>query len=215
MMDRQEINKTLALSWKTAWAKPAFRQKTIVGSALLLCILTSFPKFFAFIELRSGIVLNDWVLARIPAIDLSIPIFVIIWSTALLLIYHLLKSPLLFLQFLLSFLLLCISRIISISVFPLDPPIGLIELKDPISSIFYGGTNVFIKKDLFYSGHTATQFLMFLTLIGKKEKIITGITTLFISILVLIQHIHYTIDVIAAYFFTYAIYLAGKKIAAG
>ena len=214
-MNQQDKNKQLALIWKQAWSRQTFKLKIVIGTLLLLIILSSFPKFFAIIELRKGMQMNDWILDRIPAYDVSIPIFIIIWSTAAFLIYKLIQSPTLYVQFLLSFLILCITRVMSISIVSLEPPIGLIELQDPLSSIFYGGTNVFIKKDLFYSGHTATQFLMFLSLKGKTEKIITGITTILISILVLVQHVHYTIDVVAAYFFTYAVYLIGKKIAAG
>jgi hypothetical protein len=211
-MNQQDKNKQLALLWKEAWSRQTFKLKIIIGTLLLLIILSSFPKFFAIIELRKGMQMNDWILARMPAYDVSIPIFIIIWSTAAFLIYKLIQSPILYLQFLMSFLILCITRVISISIFSLEPPIGLIELQDPLSSIFYGGTNVFIKKDLFYSGHTATQFLIFLSLKGKIEKIITGITTILISVLVLIQHIHYTVDVVAAYFFTYFVYILGKRI---
>jgi membrane-associated phospholipid phosphatase len=34
-----------------------------------------------------------------------------------------------------------------------------------------------------------------------------------VGILVLIQHIHYSVDVIAAFIFTYFIYLGAKKVA--
>lgn len=212
-MQQQEKNKALALKWKNAWAINQFRTKTIIGSILLSIVLVSFPRFFALIEMRKGIVLQDYLLEQIPSADLSIPIFIIIWGTALLLLNRLIKDPAIFLQFLLSFLVLCISRIISIWLVQLDPPIGLIPLNDPVTSIFYGGKNVFIQKDLFYSGHTATQFLMFLTLKKRNEKIITGITTLLIAILVLIQHVHYTIDVLAAFPLTLLVYFVGKKIA--
>jgi len=212
-MQHQEKNKALALQWKNAWAIKHFRNKTIKGSILLSIVLVSFPRFFALIELRKGIVLQDYFLEQIPSADLSIPIFIIIWGTALLLLNRLIKDPAIFLQFLISFLILCITRIISIWLVQLDPPIGLIPLNDPVTSIFYGGKNVFIQKDLFYSGHTATQFLMFLTLKKRHEKIITGITTLLIAILVLIQHVHYTIDVLAAFPLTLLVYFVGKKIA--
>ena len=102
---------------------------------------------------------------------------------------------------------------ISITLLPLEPPVGLIPLKDPISSIFYGGTQVFIKKDLFYSGHTSIQFLIFLSLKKRTEKIVSLLATISIACFVLIQHVHYTIDVIAAIAFTYLIYRIGKWIA--
>ncbi len=212
-MQQHEENKFIALRWRKAWESNSFKIKAILGSISLALILVSFPRFFAVIELRKGIYLNDILLNNIPAVDFSIPIFIIIWSTALLLINRILKSPDLFLQFLLSFLLLSISRIITISLFSLEPPNGLIAIKDPISSIFYGGKEVFIRKDLFYSGHTATQILMFLSFNKKSDKIITGLSSILIAVMVLFQHVHYTIDVIAAIPFAYVVYLLGKKIA--
>lgn len=212
-MQLDENKKSLALKWRNAWAIHSFKIKTIIASVLLSLILISFPRFFAIIELRKGIYLEDAVLKFLPSINFSIPIFIIIWSTALLLINRMLKSPDLFLQFLISFLLLSITRIITISLFPLEAPSGLIAIKDPISSLFYGGKEVFITKDLFYSGHTATQFLMFLSFSKKSDKIITGISSVLIALLVLFQHVHYTIDVLASFPFAYFVYLLGKKIA--
>ena len=211
-MQQKEKNRLLALEWKKAWANSSFKIKTVVGSFLLLLVLISFPKFFATIELRNGIVLSDFLLEQLPSFDLSIPIFLLIWSTAILLIRRIIQSPTLFLQFLISFLLLCILRILTISSIPLNAPIGLIPLKDPISSLFYGGKEIFITKDLFFSGHTATQFLMFLSFQKKGDRIITGITSIAIALMVLIQHIHYTIDVIAAFPLSYIVFLLGKKI---
>jgi hypothetical protein len=101
---------------------------------------------------------------------------------------------------------------ISIIVLPLNPPNELIELIDPISNSFYGSK--FITKDLFYSGHTATQFLMFLCLQKRGDKLVTFISTIAIGVLVLVQHVHYTIDVVAAPFFTYLVFIITKKIIA-
>lgn len=211
-MQQREKNQLLSIEWKNAWGNRLFKIKSIIGSICLLFILVSFPRFFAIIELRNGTVLNDYFLTKLPTSDLSIPIFIIIWSTAFLLIRRIIQSPSLFLQFLLSFLFLCIVRIVTISFFSLNAPIGLIPLKDPISSMFYGGKEIFITKDLFFSGHTSTQFLMFLCLRKKMDKYITGLTGIAIAVMVLIQHIHYTIDVIAAFPITYLIYMMGKKI---
>ena len=94
---------------------------------------------------------------------------------------------------------------------PLNPPQGLIPLIDPLSNIFYGGS--FITKDLFYSGHTATQFLMFLCLKKRTDKILTAISTISVAILVLMQHVHYSIDIIAAPLFAYICFIAGRSIA--
>ena len=103
-----------------------------------------------------------------------------------------------------------LSRVITIGLIPLEAPKNLITLIDPISSHFYKVP--FITKDLFYSGHTATMFLMFLCLQGRVEKAIALFATLCMGILVLIQHIHYTIDVVTAPFFAWLIYILAQRI---
>ena len=215
MEDQQTAaNRATARAWKSAWSNKNYRVKTIIGTVLFLSILVLLPFFFSIIELRQGSLLNDRLLHVLPAIDVSIPTFIIIWSMVILLLYRCTRDPALFILFLWAFILLSLSRMLTISLFPLEPPVGLIPLKDPLSSIFYGGTEVFIKKDLFYSGHTSIQFLIFLCLKKKSDKIISLLATAAIGTLVLIQHVHYTIDVAAAIIFTYFIYRLGKWVSA-
>jgi membrane-associated phospholipid phosphatase len=204
---------TKPISWLEAWQEPRFRNKTIIALLLVAIILLSLPAFFAFIEKREGIVLQDYVLDAIPAIDVSIPTFVIIWSVVVLVFYRIYQNPRLFLLIAYGFILMCLARILTISLLPLNPPAGIITLKDPIANIAYGGNGIFITKDLFYSGHTGNMFLFFLCLEAKWDKIIALTASLLIGFLVLIQHIHYSIDVIAAFIFTYFLYLGAKKLA--
>ncbi len=213
MQSQEQRNQTIALAWRKAWADPKYRVKIIVATILLLIILMSFPYFFSFIEKRDGIQFNDRLLRIIPPIDVSGLTFILIWSMNLFICFRSAQNPDMFLVMLSSIVILCISRMITITLIPLNPPIGLIPLKDPISSLFYGGSEVFITKDLFYSGHTSTQFLIFLCLKKRNDKIIAFIATIIVGMLVLIQHVHYTIDVLAAFVFTYVVYLLGKKVA--
>ena len=197
-------------NWQFAWQQKYFKQQIIIGFIILLIVLAFFPFFFNYIEKREGTLLNDFVLDFIPSYNLSIAIFTTIWSMGLLLVIRCVQQPKILLLFLWGFILLSISRFISISLLPLQPPNGLIELKDPLSNSFYG--TKFITKDLFYSGHTATQYLMFLCLQKKWDKIITLASTLAIGIMVLIQHVHYTIDVVFALPITYMVFILTKKI---
>ncbi len=213
MEEKDLRNKAVALAWRKAWTNKAFRLKTVVGSVVLIGVLISFPFFFALIEQRQGTQFNDRLLQFIPAIDVSGITFVVIWSMSLFLWIRCAQKPYIFLVTLCSFVILCFTRMITISLFPLNPPEGLIPLRDPISSLFYGGPEVFITKDLFYSGHTATQFLIFLCLRKRNDKMIALLCTLTVAALVLIQHVHYTIDVLGAFVITYFVYLLGKKIA--
>jgi hypothetical protein len=203
---------TKNISWLEAWQLRSFRNKTILALAFVVIILLALPSFFAFIEKREGMVLQDFVLERLPAIDVSIPTFIIIWSVVLLVFYRIYQNPNIFLVIAYGFILMCIARVLTISILPLNPPPGLITLKDPIANIVYGGNGIFITKDLFYSGHTGNMFLFFLCLEAKWDKIIALAASFMVGILVLIQHIHYSVDVIAAFIFTYFIYLGAKKV---
>ena len=204
---------TKTISWSDAWQELRFRNKTIIALLLVTIILILLPTFFAFIEKREGMVLQDFVLDAIPAIDVSIPTFVVIWSVVLLVFYRIYQNPRLFLVIAYGFILMCILRVLTISLLPLNPPVGIIALKDPIANIAYGGNGIFITKDLFYSGHTGNMFLFFLCLQRKWDKIIALAASFIVGILVLVQHIHYSIDVFAAFIFTYFIYLGAKKLA--
>lgn len=202
----QGDKKSIALIWRGAWQDKRFKTITIVGGVLLLAILVSFPFFFNYIEARKGIVLNDWVLARLPSFDVSLPTFIIIWSMTVLLWIRCIQDPTIFIIFLVGFILLSLSRMVTITLIPLDPPQGLIPLKDPLSSIFYGGMDVFIEKDLFYSGHTSIQVLMFFTFKKRIDKILALLSSIAIGSCVLVQHVHYTVDVVGAVIFSYLIY---------
>jgi hypothetical protein len=68
-------------------------------------------------------------------------------------------------------------------------------------------TNAFFGGDLFFSGHTGTPFL--LALIFWREtrlRYIFFLWSLYFAIIVLLGHLHYTIDVASAFFITYTIY---------
>lgn len=202
---------TLAGRWALAWQMPVFRQKLLLAVGILLSLTPVFPLFYQYIEKREGWVYNDIVLQVLPSIDLSIPIFVITWGMALFTLVRVIKHPSLLLGVLYGIIVVNISRFISISLVPLNPPHGLIDIWDPITDMFYGES--FVSKDLFYSGHTATQFLFFLFLPKRSDKALALCTTILMGILVLVQHVHYTIDVVFAPAFTYLCYLVAKKLA--
>ncbi len=65
--------------------------------------------------------------------------------------------------------------------------------------------------DLFFSGHTGLPFLM--TLVFWKNKLLRYIflaTSIFFAVVVLLTHLHYSIDVMAAFFITFTIYHIAK-----
>ena len=79
-------------------------------------------------------------------------------------------------------------------------PSQIVIHSDILSKFSFGG-------DLFFSGHTGMPFLM--ALIFWKNKIIRNIFLCFsigFAVTVLLAHLHYTIDVMSAFFITYSIF---------
>jgi hypothetical protein len=89
---------------------------------------------------------------------------------------------------------------------PFNPPLKMIPLADPFVQFF--GSGAVLTKDLFFSGHTATLFILFLTAASKKTKYFFLTGTIIAALLLLLQHVHYTVDVLSAPFFTYGCYRA-------
>jgi hypothetical protein len=188
--------------WKNAWGSRRFRIQWLSALAVLLCIALIIPHFFNYIQQRDGKVLHDPLLNLIPPHDLSIFTFSFIYGSILISIIVLAFSPQLLLIFLQAYCLTTILRMISIFLFPLNNPEGLIVLRDPfVNMIGYDGR--VITKDLFFSGHVSTLFLLFLVVPNKTMRIVLLIVTIIVATLILVQHVHYTIDVVLAPVFSW------------
>jgi hypothetical protein len=196
--------------WENAFLEREFKRKFIFGMLAFITMLPVFPIFYQYIEKRNGFIPNDLLVEFIPAIDVSVPIFSITWLMASMVIVRALQQPSIFITFLYGFLLLNISRFISIAIIPFNPPQDFIPITDSISNFFYGERPV--TKDLFYSGHTATQFLIFLCMKRRSDRYIAFAATVVMGILVLVQHVHFTIDVLCAPLFAYVCYNLSVKV---
>lgn len=206
---RQE--ELLEKTWIKAWASANYKKKFLIAVILFTAVLLYYPFFFASIQQRlTSTTLNDPILNILPSLNMSAYIFSLIYSTVGLAIWKFVQSPYLFLLFLWSCLFFSLSRIITITLVPLNPPIGLVPLADPVLIAFYGHSQ--ITKDLFYSGHTGSVFLIYLILRKKWEKLFALVATLLVGLLLLLQHIHYTIDVLFAPLFVYVIFILAKKV---
>lgn len=176
----------------------------IVTILILPLALFLFSKFLLYIEARDGVVLNDPLFNYFNAIDVNSFIFILIYSSIIGGFIHLLNYPKFLVIGLQSYILLILFRTVSMFLVPLNPPIGTIDLQDPL--VFIIGTGTKITKDLFFSGHTSTLFLIFLCARNKRLKILFLILTIAVAVLIILQKVHYTIDVLVAPFYSYAAY---------
>lgn len=201
---------TLVDRWATAWDEPVFKRKFLIGMSIFISLMPIFPVFYQYIEQRNGFPLQDAVLEALPAYDVSIAIFIVTWFTACLCITRAVQNPSIFITFMYGFIILNFARFISISLVPFNPPANLIAISDPISNLFYGER--FVTKDLFFSGHTSTMFLIYLCLRKPTDKTLALTSTLLMAVFVLIQHVHFTVDVLFAPVFTYMCYVLAVQI---
>lgn len=205
--------KSLILSatnaWRFALQGKSFRIQMIITLAVLLGCGWVAPRLFRFIQNREGIVIPDALLDALPALDLSIPIFVILYTLVVAGIMALLFYPAHLLQALEAYTLLTILRFITLYTVALEPPADLVPLSDPFVNFFF--YQEIVTKDLFFSGHTSILILLGLCIPVRWLKPVLFLGATSIGLMVLIQHVHYTIDVLAAPLFAGLSFFIVKK----
>jgi|SRR6185437_3322436 len=198
-------------SWQNAWANKVFRRSLILAITLIVIagVTTSF--FFNYMEdSKLGVHLNDWVLKNLPAIDVSAFIVTLVTCAMAYMTIRCGTNPNMFLTLMWAYVFQLTFRIVTISATRFYAPPELIVLKDPFGSVLYHSR--FITRDLFFSGHTAFIFMFFLCLPKKREKIVMLIAALTLGCLLLVQHVHYTVDVIMAPPFAFACFWLAKRV---
>ncbi len=197
-------------NWGSAWNNKSFRTTIILECLALILLLFSTVTFYRWLEVqKEGVILDDVFLRFIPALDVSMPIAILEASVFILCILRSVTNPNLAITILFALALQFSFRLVTIDLTRFLPPPGLVELKDPFGSMAFHSR--YITRDLFYSGHTSSQFIFYLCARKKYDRYYMLFTTITIGIMVLIQHVHYTIDVVSAPFFAFACYFISVK----
>ena len=189
------------MNWKEFLTDNKKQKELIVSIPFLAAILIIFPQFLQFVEARSGVVFTDSLLALFNPIDLTWLTFGLIYLSIVVSLFSLAKKPDRLLFGFQCYGLMVFFRLIVMCLLPLEPPAKLLPLNDPFVQLL--GTGEILTKDLFFSGHTATLFLLFLIIEKRVFKIILLTSTIIVGITVLLQHVHYTVDVAVAPFVAY------------
>lgn len=202
MMQSQEGFKNI---WKSKLSHSHFRARFLYTLLVLFLVLRIFTWFVVQNESREGVILDDPVFKLFTAVDLNIPIFALIYLSLVFGLISLSFRPEWLLVALQTYCLMVIFRMVMMYVTPLDVPEGTIDLEDPL--VFLIGTGgLKLTKDLFFSGHTATLFILFLTAQNKKLKYVFLICTILVGLFVILQKVHFTVDVLVAPFVSYVSY---------
>jgi len=180
---------------------------SLLGSFLLLSV-SLVVNFYAgnYATESASSSVTDLILDHLPIYEVD---EIFIYGAMLMWIF--LTLALLFKPYRAPFTLYCVSlfvliRAAFISLTHLGPPSNHIVLTQIswFDKLSFGG-------DLFFSGHTGLPFL--LALIFWDQKIFRYIflsASVIFACVVLMGHLHYSIDVFAAYFITYSIFHIGQ-----
>lgn len=195
--------------WKTYLNNPVSRVEFTITILLLVITVFSFSRYLLFNEARHGAVLDDPLLKHFNAIDLNPVLFFAIYSSLIIGLVSFSFTPNRLLLAFQTYTLMVLFRMTAMYLVPLDPPPGCIDLDDPV--VFILGTGQKIIKDLFFSGHTSTAFMLFQIARNKFLKGYFLIATITVGSCVILQKAHYTIDVFAGLVFSYASYQLVKS----
>ncbi len=137
-------------------------------------------------------------------INWSLPIFAILYAAVIQTVVSSANKPEVFVLGATTYCAVNILRVATMYVVTLEPPVGMILLADPISSILYPDTG--FAKDLFFSGHISTIMIMILVEKNLIAKILKIIGAILMALFLAWQHVHYTIDLVAAPIITYWVF---------
>jgi len=187
--------------WGVKLSDKNFRLRFIFSVLIQIIVLYALAKFLPFNEQRAGFSFNDPFLNLFHPIELTWITFAMIYGALIVGLYILSFEPEKFVIAFQAYSLTAFFRLVTIFFLPLKAPQTIIPLTDPFIEFFGGGETLF--NDLFFSGHTSTMFLLYLTGTSIKSRRVFLILTLLVGLSVLMQHVHYTIDVLAAPFFAF------------
>lgn len=193
---------TIFKSHKDIWFKRSFLLS--ISVSLFLFITSAVANFYAavYATARASSPVADLILSNIPVFDVGwffvYSIFVLVFFITLLCFINPKRLPfVLYSLSLFYFIRAAFTSLTHLAPFPtqISFDFGTLALK------IFGGA------DLFFSGYTGVTFLM--SLMFWHHKVIRYIFlgwSVLSGIMSLMGHLHYSIDIFAAFFITYGIY---------
>jgi hypothetical protein len=185
-------------AWSNAFASKAFRKQLVFSLVLLVFSCAYNFHYLRIYQSRPGTQVNDLLLNLLQPHNFSVPIFCLEYSTLLLVIIFLLVHPDVFVKGLQMAAVIFVTRTWAVYLFPLEPPRDMVYLNDPFANLFLHTKETFVTKDLFFSGHISMLALLVFISVNRYVKAIAFAASVFVSALILCQHVHYTLDVLFA-----------------
>ncbi|MCL5733859.1 MAG: sphingomyelin synthase family protein [Patescibacteria group bacterium] len=192
---------------KILWAKKEFVWATISSLALFGLSLAAAYYSNYYASLSAGAPVRDIILDNLPPMNMNF----IFTDGALIFLLTIIATLIFYRPASIPFVikasaLFIIIRSVFITLTHFGPPNGMSYI-DPNSLLYKFSSG----DDLFFSGHTGFPFLMALIFWDNKYlRYLLLSATLVAAVAVLLGHLHYSIDVLAAPFITFGIYTIAK-----
>ena len=168
-----------------------------IGSILyVFALVWMFTAFLGQHEIRVDQLNWSWddpTFAWLPVADVSICIFLITYGSVV--FYTLLnwQRKYAFSRAMIAYGTLLLFRMLTMTILPLKEPESIVFLDDPFLNYFiYQGR---MNADLFFSGHTGLLFLFYFLSDRKWIYLILGVI---LGTLLVVQRVHYSIDILGA-----------------
>jgi hypothetical protein len=188
----------MPVTWKEALANRKFITHISFWLAGLAIFVLPLPYYFNnIIQPKPGSLLIDPFHGFLEPTNWSREIFVLIFVAPALFLLNNFKSPRTMLLTLQCYVSVNLMRMSTVYLFTLEAPEGIIPLVDPFLTKVVYGNNLFVK-DLFFSGHTCTIFILFLIEQKRWLKVVLGLSTAAVALFLVWQRVHYTIDILGA-----------------
>ncbi len=197
-MKEQERDLSFPSMWAIHFSSTRFCLLTGFCFVFLIFCIKYITESLAIIDLQSGTLLYDPLHELLPkAVDWSNIIFFLTYSSVfIVLIDVIMKSPVQVIRLGFAIGLMKLLRSYSMFLVPLEPPIGIVALQDPLVS-FMTPNHVVALRDLFFSGHCATMMILLLVAVSPSVKKWMRVIIVLVPLLILQQRVHYTVDVLA------------------
>ena len=193
-------------AWQAELSDKSFSLKMLLTPGLFLIYSSITQRVGNYVEARKGIRLEDKLLTYFPSIDFSTPVFLLLYTSLIVLVLTHLDKPRVILRLIEMHFLVAVIRQLCILMVALEPPAGMIVLRDMFLENTVYPHHTPLTKDLFFSGHVASLWIYFLCASKKYLKLLLALGTIVMSFMILSMRVHYTYDVYAAILFTTIIY---------
>lgn len=202
-------NKEYFITGYKDWRKELIEYKYLIFLSLIVFTIATYLDYLSgvYTSKVETVYVPDLILDHIAPVNLS---FIYIWGY----IFFFLVIFLYPIFFHIRTLHIVISQF-SLLVMLRAVFVLLTHLQIPHDAIIANFPGMFEKlsfqNDLFFSGHTAIPFLGFL-MFKKKIRYIFLFGSVLMGTVVLLMHVHYSIDVFGAFFMTYGSYKTGNLV---